>query len=91
MAWRIEFDPRAAQELASCDRQIARRIVKFLRERIARLDNPRSIGEALRGPVLGRFWKYRVGNYRLICDIRDREIVVVVIRVGHRRKIYRQP
>jgi mRNA interferase RelE/StbE len=56
---------------------------------VAALEDPRSLGEPLRGPELGRFWKYRVGDYRLICHIRDREATVLVVRVGHRRDVYR--
>ncbi|PZA07119.1 type II toxin-antitoxin system RelE/ParE family toxin [Meiothermus sp. PNK-Is4] len=61
----------------------------MLRERVAVLDDPRSLGEALRGPELGKFWKYRVGDYRLICHLQDRRIAILVLRVGHRRDIYR--
>ena len=88
MVWRIEFDPRAVKELSKFDRPIQQRIIKVLRERIAILDDPRSIGEALRGEELGRFWKYRIGDYRVICDIRDEEIVVLIIRIGDRKEIY---
>ncbi|AWR87707.1 type II toxin-antitoxin system RelE family toxin [Meiothermus taiwanensis] len=89
MGYRIEFDPRAEKELAKLDREVARRIVRFLRERVALLDDPRSLGEALHGPELGRFWKYRVGDYRLICHIQDQRITVLVLRIGHRRDVYR--
>ena len=89
MGYRIEFDPRAAKELEGLDREVARRILRFLRERVATLEDPRSLGEPLRGPELGRFWKYRVGDYRLICRIRDREATILVVRVGHRRDVYR--
>ena len=88
MVWRIEFDPRAVKELAKFDRPIQWRILKVLRERIATLDDPRSIGEALRGEELGRFWKYRIGAYRVICDIRDGDIVILVIRIGDRKEVY---
>jgi mRNA interferase RelE/StbE len=93
LGYRIEFDPRAAKELEGLDREVARRILRFLRERVAALEDPRSLGEPLRGPELGRFWKYRVGDYRLICHIRDRvrdrEATILVVRVGHRRDVYR--
>lgn len=89
MGCRIEFDPRAEKELAKLDREVARRILRFLRERVAVLGDPRSLGEALHGPELGRFWKYRVGDYRLICIIQDQRITVVVLRIGHRRDVYR--
>jgi len=63
--------------------------LKFLNERVAKLDNPRSVGQALRGSRLGEFWKYRVGDYRLICRIEDDRLLVLVLRLGHRREIYR--
>jgi mRNA interferase RelE/StbE len=63
--------------------------VKFLYERLARLDDPRSVGQALYGSRLGEFWKYRVGDYRLICKLEDNRLVVLVLRLGHRREIYR--
>ncbi len=88
MVWRIEFDPRAVKELSKFDRPIQQRIIKVLRERIAILDDPRSIGEALRGEELGRFWKYRIGDYRVICDIQDEEIVILIIRIGDRKEVY---
>jgi mRNA interferase RelE/StbE len=89
MAWKIEISPVADRELSNLDAQHARRILKFLHERLANLDDPRSIGKALQGSRLGEFWKYRVGDYRLICKIEDDRIVVLVLRVGHRKEIYR--
>ena len=88
MAWKVELSEEAGRQLDKLDPQITRRILKFLHERVARLDNPRSIGEALRGSKLGEFWKYRVGNYRLVCSIEDKRILILVLRVGHRREIY---
>jgi mRNA-degrading endonuclease RelE of RelBE toxin-antitoxin system len=67
----------------------AKRIVTFLRERVAEAPDPRSFGAALKGDKLGQFWKYRVGDYRVIAEIRDREIRIVVIRLGHRSEVYR--
>ena len=89
MAWRIEFDPDAAKELRKLDRPVQQRLLGFLRLRVAPLDDPRTIGEALAGERLGAFWKYRVGDWRLICDIQDDRIVVRVLRLGHRREAYR--
>lgn len=88
MAWRIEFDERAKKELAALDKPVVRRIVGFLRQRVAELDDPRSLGEALKGARLGRYWKYRVGDWRIICEIQDRIITVQVLRIGHRRDVY---
>ena len=90
MAWQIEFDPAAVKELAKLDKPVARRIVQFLRERIAALTDPRSLGEALRGDELGSFWKYRLGDYRVVAEIIDRRVVIIVARVGHRREVYRK-
>ncbi|HYN22789.1 MAG TPA: type II toxin-antitoxin system RelE/ParE family toxin [Thermoanaerobaculia bacterium] len=88
MAWSIRFDPRATRELARLDRQVQVRILRFLRERIAPLTDPRELGEPLTGP-LHSFWKYRVGHYRLIVDLRHQHLVVLVVRVGHRGTVYR--
>lgn len=88
MVWRIEFSPLAERNLSQLDRQIAQRILKFLHARVARLDNPRMIGEALKGSKLGEFWKYRVGDYRIICKIEDNILRVLVVMAGHRREVY---
>lgn len=90
MAWRIEIDDAAKKDLAKLDRSVARRITRFLRERVSPLEDPRSIGEALRGSALGEFWKYRVGDYRIIANIEDGALRILVIRVGNRREVYRQ-
>jgi mRNA interferase RelE/StbE len=71
VAWKVELSEAAAREIDKLDPSAARRILKFLQERVAKLDDPCSIGEALHGPKLGEFWKYRVGDYRLICSIED--------------------
>lgn len=89
MAWKIELDPAAERELDKLDPQTARRILEFLFERLTTLDDPRSIGEALKGSRLGGFWKYRVGDYRVIARIEDGALIVLVVRIGNRREIYR--
>ena len=89
MAYEIEFDPEAVKDLKKLDRPVQQRIVAFLRERVAKLDDPRQVGEALAGAQLGNYWKYRVGDWRIICDIQDRRIVVRVLRIGNRREVYR--
>ena len=89
MAWQINVSESAEKQLAKLDRQIAQRIMTFLRERVAVLDDPRSIGEALKGSELGEFWKYRVGDWRIICEIRDKAVLITVLRLGNRREIYR--
>jgi mRNA interferase RelE/StbE len=89
MAWRIEIDPAADKELSRLDPPVARRILRFLHDRLAPLDDPRSLGEALRGSRLGAFWKYRVGDYRIIAAIEDDRLVVLIVRIGNRRSVYR--
>jgi len=70
MAYSVELSEGVDRELDKLDAQRRKRILKFLNERVAKLDNPRSVGQALRGSRLGEFWKYRVGDYRLICRSR---------------------
>lgn len=89
MAYRVEFDPAALKDLKKLDRAVQQRLVGFLKTRVAALDDPRSIGEALAGAKLGNYWKYRVGDWRIICDIHDDRIVVRVLRLGNRREVYR--
>ena len=89
MAWKIEFSAEADRELSKLDPQHARRIVKFLRERVAPLDDPRSVGKALQGSRFGEFWRYRVGSFRIICKIEDDRLLVLVLRIGDRKEIYR--
>ena len=89
MAWEIEIDRDALKDLKKLNPQIAKRIITFLFDRLAKLENPRSIGEALHGPKLGEFWKYRVGDYRVISRIEDDIITVVVVAIGNRREVYR--
>lgn len=89
MAWTIEIDRAAVRDLDRLDPQAARRILVFLHERVATLADPRSIGEALKGSKLGEFWKYRVGDYRIISSIEDGTLRVLVVKVGNRREVYR--
>ena len=89
MAWRIELDSAAVHDLGQLDRQAARRILAFLHGRLAALDDPGSIGEALEGSGLGEFWKYRVGDYRIIRSIEDGVLRILVVNVGNRREVYR--
>ena len=87
MAWRIEFAAEAMQELARLDRQVQERIRSYLRQRIAPSDNPRDFGQPLRRNLAG-LWKYRVGDYRIVAEIQDQMILVLVLRIGHRSIIY---
>ncbi len=87
MAWRIEVTDTAKKQLAKLDRQVQVEIIHYLREKIATEEDPRRHGASLRRELLGR-WKYRVGAYRLICDHQDEKILVLVLMVGHRSKVY---
>jgi mRNA interferase RelE/StbE len=89
MAWKLDFDRAAERDLDKLDPQAARRILLFLRDRVVTLDDPRSIGQALKGSQLGEFWKYRVGDYRIICSIEDGTLRILVVKVGNRREVYR--
>ena len=89
MAWTIDYTETARKLLRKLDRQTALRIVDFMDERIATQENPRGTGKALTGPSLGMYWRYRVGDYRIICDIQDRALRVLVIEIGNRRDVYR--
>ena len=89
MAWKVELDEAAEHELDKLDPQVARRILSFLFDRVAKLDDPRSIGESLKGSKLGAFWKDRVGDYRIVASIEDDALRVLVVRVGNRREVYR--
>lgn len=89
MAWTIELSGLARKNLAKLDQQTAQRILRFLNDRVQPLENPRLIGEALKGSKLGEFWKYRVGDYRIIASIEDDRLFVLVVRIGNRREVYR--
>lgn len=88
MVWTVDYTDTAKGQLKKLDKQIARRIVDFMDERISGRENPRASGKALSGP-LGNFWRYRVGDCRVICDIQDGVLRVLVVQVGNRREIYR--
>ncbi len=90
MAWQIEFDPAALRELKKLDAKIAKRLLAFLHQRLSQLDDPRSLGQALKDSRLGEFLKYRVGDYRVIAQIQDKRLLILVLRVGNRREIYRE-
>jgi mRNA interferase RelE/StbE len=88
LVWTIEYTETSKGQLRKLDKQTARRILDFMDERIARLVDPRSTGKALSGP-LGGFWRYRVGDCRVSCEIKDGALRVLVVQIGHRREIYR--
>ena len=87
MAWEIKISKRAENSLAAMDTTAAKRIKQYLEEKVATDLNPRRLGKSLHGNLSG-YWRYRVGDYRIICEIHDEEVVVLVIEVGHRSKIY---
>ena len=87
MAWKIEFDPAAIKELEKLDKPVEKRILKFLRDRVANLEDPRQIGGSLQGTRSG-LWKYRVGDYRVIYSLEHDRLMVLVLQVGHRREVY---
>ena len=88
MAWRIEVAKDVQRSMRKLDKQVASRITAKLRE-VSQLDDPRSTGKALTGNLAG-LWRYRVGDYRIICDIEDEVLVILVVEVEHRSKVYRR-
>jgi len=88
LAWRIEFVPAAAKELKKLGKAEAARIIATLETRIAVLEDPRSVGSALTGE-LGGLWRWRIGDYRVVARIEEERITILVVRVGHRREVYR--
>jgi len=89
MAWRVEFHKAAQKDLAKLDQPVRARILRFLSDRLEGCSDPPLIGEALKGDALGRYWKYRVGDYRLISSLQDDLLLIVVVHIGNRREIYR--
>lgn len=87
MVWTINYSDRALKSLRKMDKQNARRIVDFMDLRIAVAADPRQSGKPLKGE-LGEFWRYRVGGYRILCEIRDDELIILAATIGHRREVY---
>ena len=88
MAWRIEIDKGVQRSMKKLDRNVAKRIIAKLRE-ISQLEDPRSTGKALAGNLAG-LWRYRVGDYRIVCDIEDEVLLILVIDFAHRSKVYKR-
>ncbi len=86
--WKVEFDNRARKELRKLDPDIQQRILKWLRKNIEDCDNPRQFGKPLKGHYKG-LWRYRSGECRIICQLQDQKLTVLVVRIGHRKDIYR--
>lgn len=89
MAWQIEFSAEADKELVRLGSNAEGQIAKFMRQRISHLDNPRSIGEPMNGSRFADLWRYRSGDYRILCEIQDEKITILVVLVGHRREVYK--
>jgi mRNA interferase RelE/StbE len=88
LAWRIEFSRTAERQIVKLDRQSQAALLRYLRERVQPSENPRQFAKALQGDKRG-LWRYRVGKYRLICDIQDENLTVLVLAVAHRKEAYR--
>jgi len=88
MTWKVDFDPRAILELEKLDKQVQVRIIKFIQQRLEPSIDCRNIGFPLKGKLSG-LWKYRIGDYRLVCHIEQKECKILIISVGHRKNIYK--
>ncbi|MSP88166.1 MAG: type II toxin-antitoxin system RelE/ParE family toxin [Alphaproteobacteria bacterium] len=89
MAWKIDFDERAVEEIEDLDRPIQRRVVTYLENRVLAADDPRRLGNLLQGERSG-LWRYRVGDYRVVCRVDQTNQTILVLRIGHRRNVYRR-
>ena len=89
MAWIIKYTESSSKQLKKLDKQTALRVLDYMDERVAVLSDPRSLGKNLKGPKMGEYWRYRVGDVRVICNILDGQMTVLVIEIGNRREVYR--
>lgn len=89
MAWQIDLSDTAKKQLSKIGRSEAKRITAFLRDRLAPMDDPRQLGHALKGAAYAGLWRYRVGDYRIVASIEDEQVRILVVRIGHRREVYR--
>ena len=89
MVWTVIVDDKALKVLQKLDKQVAVRIINFIENRLSIAVNPRVLGAALQGSELGDFWKYRVGDYRIIAQILDKEVQILVVKIGNRKEVYR--
>lgn len=87
MAWTIKYTETSRRQLKKLDRPVALRVLDYMDERIETLEDPRSQGKILAGPKLGSYWRYRVGDVRVICDVQDQVLLILVIEIGHRRNV----
>jgi mRNA interferase RelE/StbE len=88
LTWTIEYTQTAKNQLKKLDKPVARRILNYFDDRVANQEDPRALGKALSGP-LGTLWRFRIGDFREICDIQHSAVTILVIRIGHRREGYR--
>ena len=89
MVWIIKYTESSNKQLKKLDKQTALRVLDYMDERVAMLSDPRSLGKNLKGPKMGEYWRYRVGDVRVICNILDGQMKVLVIEIGNRREVYR--
>ena len=89
MAWTIRYTESSSKQLKKLDKQTALRVLDYMDERVAVLADPRSLGKNLKGPKMGEYWRYRVGDIRVICNISEGQMTVLVIEIGNRREVYR--
>ena len=89
MAWIIKYTESSSKQLKKLDKQTSLRVLDFMDERVAALADPRSLGKNFKGPKMGEYWRYRVGDIRVICNISDGQMTVLVIEIGNRREVYR--
>ena len=89
MVWIIKYTESSSKHLKKLDKQTALRVLDYMDERVAVLSDPRSLSKNLKGPKMGEYWRYRVGDVRVICNILDGQMTVLVIEIGNRREVYR--
>ena len=89
MVWIIKYTESLSKQLKKLDKQTALRVLDYMDERVAMLSDPRSLGKNLKGSKMGEYWRYRVGDIRIICSILDGQMIVLVIEIGNRREVYR--
>ena len=89
MVWIIKYTESSSKQLEKLDKQTALRVLDFMDERVAVLADPRSLGKNLKGPKMGEYWRYRVGDIRVVCNMLGVQMTVLVIEIGNRREVYR--
>ena len=89
MVWIIKYTETSSKQLKKLDKQTALRVLDYMDERVALLADPRTLGKNIKGPKMGEYWRYRVGDVRVICNILDGQMTVLVIEIGNRREVYR--